>query len=129
MNNIFLEQSLSKPLETEVKVSAELHQDIMRAVRLAGPAAKKSPGWTIPAWGAGLAVTVITVFYLAHTTGVAPLPASNLVQSQGQGSAASLVALGDKLAAFTETTPLPEKELRQELERLKSDLGRFDFRS
>jgi hypothetical protein len=41
----------------------------------------------------------------------------------------SLTALEDQLAALSQHTLIPDKELKAEPERLKSDLKRFDFRS
>jgi len=136
MNDALLKKSLVNTPETTVKVSAELHQKIMRAVRLAEPSGHRSSfNRAIPAWGAAIIATVaIGVFiYLTQTTPVAPFPVQDLVQEPGpaptRSSAVSLRTLGDSLVAFSKNTPVPEQELRKELERLKSDLERFDFRS
>ena len=128
MNKFSLQKSFAGAPETDIKVSAELHRDIMRAVRLAGPMRKKSlSAWTVPAWLSGMAVTAVAVFYLSQMTGIEiPTPQDD---PQSVAPVASLLALGDKLVGLSESAPVPEEELRKELERLKSDLGRFDFRS
>ena len=128
MNEFSLQKSLASAPETEVKVSTELHRDIMRAVKLAGPTRKKSlSDWAVPVWVSGMAVTAVAVFYLSQMTGIEiPTPRHD---PQSVAPVASLRALGDKLVGLSESAPVPEEELRKELERLKSDLGRFDFRS
>jgi len=128
MNKYSLQKSLAGAPETEIKVSAELHRDIMRAVRLARPTPKKSlSDWTTPAWVSGMAFTAVAVFYLSQMTGIETQTPQD--DPQSVVSVASLQALGDKLVGLSESAPVPEEELRKELERLKSDLGRFDFRS
>ena len=127
MNSQDLRNALRHAPETDVKVSARLHQDVMRAVRLARPIAKTAKsGWAKPAWGAALAVTAIAVFQLLQTS--APLT-PGLVKSPESLPPASLLALGDRLVVISEDSLLPEKELKLELERLKSDLRRFGFKS
>ena len=129
MNKLLLKKLLLNTPETDVKVRTELHQDIMRAVRLAEQPGKKSqPGWRIPAWGAAMAVMAVVV-YMAQTTTVTPIQTTDMVQSEEQAKPASLIALGDKLTTISQHTLVPEQELRAELERLRSDLERFDFRS
>ena len=132
MNDTFLKKSLLNTPETAVKVSAQLHQDIMRAVRLSEPVGRKPVfNRLIPAWGAaGIAAVAIGVFfYLPQTGPVSPSPILDPGQSETQHPTASLQTLGDSLLAFSKNAPLPEQELRKELERIKSDLERFDFRS
>jgi hypothetical protein len=127
MNKQDLRNSLRDTPEMTIKVSARLHQDVMRAVRLAEPIVKKpTPGWAKPAWGAALVVTVIAVFQFSQTS---TPPAPELVKSPDSVPPASLLALGDRLLAISEGSLLPEKELKLELERLKSDLQRFGFKS
>ncbi|MGB5291096.1 MAG: hypothetical protein WBN41_06565, partial [Lysobacterales bacterium] len=60
---------------------------------------------------------------------VDPVLGNTTVQSQVQLSASSLLTLEKGLLALSEETSTSESELRKELERLKSDLARFDFRS
>ena len=132
MNASDLEKSLLETPETSVKVSAELHQDIMRAVRLAGAAGKHSGfNWAMPALGAGLLATIAIVmfFFTPRLTNVAPSPVLSQEISQNQHPTASLQVLQESLLAFSKKTQLPEEELRKEVERLKSDLERFDIRS
>ena len=80
MNKFSLQKSFAGAPETDIKVSAELHRDIMRAVRLAGPTRKKSlSDWAVPAWLSGMAVTAVAVFYLSQMTGVEiPTPQEDL---------------------------------------------------
>ena len=130
MNKLHLKKLLLNTPETNAKVSPQLHQDVMRAVRLTEPLTRKPLlDWRIPAWGAAMAVTVITVAYLAQTTTVTPIQTTEMVQSEKPVTSTSLTALGDKLTTLSQHTLVPEQELREELERLKSDLERFDFRS
>ncbi len=129
MNQENLKIALCNTPETQVKVSAAQHQDIMRAVRLSASTESKATfNWKIPAWSTGLAATAAAVFYFVQPP-VLPLPIQDLAQTQNNAAMPSLFSLTDKLALFSEQAPLPEKQLRQELERLKSDLERFDFRS
>ncbi len=132
MNRKYLESALVNSPETTKKVSAELHQNVMRAVRLAQPVSRKrSIGLSVPAWAAtALAVIVVAViFYPAQTERVSPFLKTPVIQSQAPAAADSLMGLGKGLLALSEETPAPETELRKEIERLKSDLARFDFRS
>lgn len=132
MNDTILKKSLLSTPETAVKVSAGLHQDIMRAVRLSEPVGRKPlSNRVMPAWGAAvIAVIVIGVFfYLPQTRPVSPSFILDPGQSETQRSTASFQSLGDSLLALSKNTPSPEQALREELERLKSDLERFDFRS
>ena len=132
MNKKFWKNALTNTPETSVEVSTQLHQDIMRAVRLAKPAGRQ-PGINraIPAWGATVfAILVLSVFfYPSRTTTVLPVPTPEQGLSQYQDPARSLEQLADRLLAISKDTQAPEQELRRELERLKSDLERFDFRS
>lgn len=132
MNKKLWKDALTNTPEASAEVSAQLHQDIMRAVRLAEPAGRE-PGFNraIPAWGAAVfAILVLGVFfYPSRMTTVLPVSTPDQGLSQYQNSAHSLEQLADSLLAFSKETPVPEQELRKELERLKSDLERFDFRS
>jgi len=132
MNDTFLKKSLLNTPETAAKVSTELHQDIMRAVRLSEPVGRKPVfNRLIPAWGAATiaAIAIGVFFYLPQTRPVSPTPVLEPGQSESQRETASLLTLGDSLLALSKSTPLPEQALREELERLKSDLERFNFRS
>ena len=129
-----MENALVNAPETKVKVSTGLHQNIMRAVRLAEPVSMKPASRRAgTAWAAGvLAVMVASVvFYLPQQDSVDPVLRNGTVQSMSQVelSTASLLNLEEGLLALSEETTTPEAELRKELERLKSDLARFDFRS
>ena len=132
MNKLFWKDALTNTPETSVEVSAQLHQDIMRAVRLAEPAGRK-PGFnrTIPAWGMAVFATLVLAvfFYPSRTTTVLPVSTPGPGLTQDDNTARSLEQLADSLLAFSKDAPVPEQELRKELERLKSDLERFDFRS
>ena len=132
MNKTLWKDALTNTPETSVEVSTQLHQDIMRAVRLAEPVGKKAvSNRAISAWGAAaFAVIVLAVFfYPTRTTTVLPLPSPEQGLTQNQEPAISLEQLAGSLVALSKDVPEPEQELRKELERLKSDLERFDFRS
>ena len=124
MNYDPLKQALSANTETRAKVSDELHQRVMRSVRLAATDSKiVRSRWSLPAWGLGMAATAIAVFYVAQTTPVPKTAPTIIVET------AAAISVEEMLAALQLETALPEQELRKELERLKSDLKRFDFRS
>ena len=132
MNSLFLKNSLANTPETNVKVSSELHQDVMRAVRLAEPAGRQFQFFrSVPAWGAGVsAMLLIAVFfYLPQTAPVSQETEIVAEQMEPQGQTGPLLVLSESLLVFSEETAAPEQALRKELERLKSDLARFDFRS
>ena len=132
MNSLFLKKSLANTPETRAKVSDALHQDIMRAVRLAEPAGRRSRFFRpAPAWGAGvLAMLLMAVFfYLPQTAPVSQVPSVVVAQTESQTQTDPLLVLRESLLVFSEETAVPEQALRKELERLKSDLARFDFRS
>jgi hypothetical protein len=79
-----------------------------------------------------MAVMVAAViFYLPQQGSVDPVLRNSTVQSMSQVevSTESLLNLEEGLLALSEEASTPETELRKELERLKSDLARFDFRS
>lgn len=134
MNNQLSKQLLIETPETKVKVSAALHRDIMRAVRLARPqGSTASSAWAIPAWGVGAVALAFGIVQLVPTApeGLAKpvtVPVA-VADTQNTSSATPLMILGNKLAVLSEQSLLPEKELREELERLKSDLERFGLRS
>lgn len=132
MNKKFWKDELTSTPEASVEVSEQLHQDIMREVRLAEPAIRK-PVFkrVIPAWGsAAFALLVLGVFfYPGRTTIVSPLPEPGQGMSQNQAPVIQLERLAGNLAELSLDAGMPEKELRKELERLKSDLERFDIRS
>jgi hypothetical protein len=123
MNKQDLGAALRDTPETKVKVSEGLNQDIMRAIRLSAPVAKTPLfNWRVPAWGAALAVTGLAVFQFSQPVETeSPL----LVESLQAPVPVSLLAMGDQLFALSEDVLLPEKELKLELERLKSDLQRL----
>ena len=132
MNSLFLKKSLVNTPETKATVSAELHQNVMRAVRLAKPVGRSSRFFrSTPAWGAGvLAMLLVAVFfYLPQTIPVSQVTPVVVAQAEPQSQIDPLMALGESLLVFSEVTVAPEQALRNELERLKSDLARFDFRS
>lgn len=127
MNRHQLDKALRKAPECKVRVDERLHQDVMRAVRMAEPAAEKTSfSWRIPAWGTALAVTLVAVFLIDR---VDTRPSPLLTDSSIDMEPTSLLVLGDKLASISEESMLPEKQLKLELERLKSDLQRFSFKS
>lgn len=132
MNKIIWKDVLTNTPETSVKVSAELHQGIMRAVKLAEPEGRKLHFTrAVPAWGAAVFTIVVLAvfFYPSRTITVLPESSPEQTLSQYQSPVTSLEELTDELLAFSKDVPLPEQELRKELERLRSDLERFDFRS
>ena len=132
MNKTIWKDALTNTPETSVEVSTQLHQDIMRAVKLAEPAGRK-PGFNraIPTWGAAVFASLVLAvfFYPSRTTTVLPVSTPGQGLSQNQGPVTSLEQLAHSLLAISKDAPVPEQELREELERLKSDLERFDFRS
>jgi hypothetical protein len=74
-------------------------------------------------------ILAVVVFYPPQQGTVDPVLRNTPLQSQVQVSASSLMTLKEGLLALSEETSTSESELRKELERLKSDLARFDFRS
>lgn len=127
MKKYELENLLRNTPETSAEVDAQLHQDIMRSVRLARPV-DDAPrfAWAGPALGAVMAVLVLAVLNFSNVSGVKteqPL----VIQKISQLKTAE--AFGDSLKHLTGKTLLTESELKTEYERLKSDLKRFDFRS
>ncbi|MDX2427494.1 MAG: hypothetical protein QNK22_02285 [Xanthomonadales bacterium] len=132
MNSLFLKNSLLNTPETRAGVSDKLHQDIMRAVRLAEPVGGRFQFFrSVPAWAAGVfaALLVAVFFYLPQTAPVSQLPPVVVAQTESQDPTAPLLVLGESLLVFSKETAVPEQALRKELERLKSDLARFDLRS
>ena len=124
MNNDPLKQALTSSPETRASVSDELHQRIMRSVRLT--TASKTSGsnrWSLPTWGIGMAATAMAVFYLAQTT------PQTIATPDMPVADTTATPIEKMLSSLQMETVLPEQELRKELERLKSDLKRFDFRS
>ncbi len=122
-----METLLLETVEDELKVSDRLHQDVMRAVRFAGPAARKaSIDWRVPALGTAMS---LLVFYFLQTTAVYQLTPTEKVYTENLLSNTSLTALKDQLTTISQHTLIPEEELKAEFERLKSDLKRFDLRS
>ncbi len=122
-----LEKLLLETAEEDPKVSSRLHQDVMRAVKLAKPVARKAQtDWRIPALGTAMSLAVL---YFLQTTAVNQLPPSEQAYPGNLLVNTPLAALEDQLATLSQHTLIPEKELKAELERLKSDLKRFDFRS
>lgn len=134
MNRKNLKSALVNAPETKVEVSNRLHQNIMRAVRLAEPVSRKPALKRVgAAWAVGALTVMVAavIFYLPQQDSVDPVLINSSVQSMSQleMSTASLLNLEEGLAALSEETSTPETELRKELERLKSDLARFDIRS
>ena len=122
-----LEKLLLDTAEEEPRVSGRLHQDVMRAVKLAKPVARKArTDWRIPALGTAMS---LLVFYFLQTTAVNQLPPGEQAYPGNLLVNTPLTVLEDQLATISQHTLIPEKELKAELERLKSDLKRFDFRS
>jgi hypothetical protein len=132
MKRTFLKDALTNTPETSVKVNTQLHQDIMRAVKLAEPLSRKPRfNSVVPAWGAAVFALLVSAvfFYPSRTATVLPVSTPGQALSQYQNPGTSLEQLADSLLSLSTNAPVPEKELRKELERLKSDLERFDFRS
>ena len=132
MNKKSLKDALTNTPETAVKVSAQLHQDIMRAVKLAEPVGRK-PGFSraVPAWGAAVFAILVSAvfFYPSRMSTVLPEATPEQALSQYQNTVTSFEQLADSVISLSKDASVPEKELRKELERLKADLERFDFRS
>ena len=110
----------------------------MRAVRLAEPVGRRRRFFrSAPAWGAGVfAMLLMAVFFnLPQTVPVSQVTPEVVAQTEPQSQTNPqsqtdpLMALGESLLVFSEETAAPEQALRNELERLKSDFARFDFRS
>ena len=124
MNDDLLKQALTSSAETRASVDDELHQRIMRSVRLTtANTSNGSNRWSLPAWGMGMAATAMAVFYLAQTT------PQRIVTPDIPAADGTATPISKMLSDLQTETALPEQELRKELERLKSDLKRFDFRS
>ncbi len=129
MNHYEFENLLRHAPETSVKVSGQLHQDIMRSVRLAEAQERPSRfAWAGPALGAAMAVMVLAVLQISQPAAVTVKPQQPLVAHKVD-STIKLQAFGDSLKNLAGNSLLTENELKLELERLKSDLKRFDFRS
>ena len=123
-----LERSLATSPETEAQVGERLHQDIMRAVRLA----RTEPGKPLmqrllPVWASGLAAVTIVVVFLSEPPVSVPVNESvSIPPPQEIGSAPTIFAvIEERLAALPQESGMAEEELRKELERLKTDLQRF----
>lgn len=127
MNKPQFENILRNSPETSGTVPERLHQDVMRKIRLSQPVGKKANmRWSVPAWGAALAVGAIAIFSATQiNTPQDPVQ----IDTRFVQKPASLLSLSDQLMTISEESLLPEKQLRLELERLKLDLKRFDFRS
>jgi hypothetical protein len=132
VNETSLKDLLNGAPETKASVSDRLHQDIMRSVRLAGPAARgPRHTWALPAFGAAIIVLVWAGLMVFKTS---PQPAAQMpAVVQGPSNtgepAAPLPGLPDSLITRLQQAATPEDRLRQELEHLKSDLERFGFKS
>ena len=127
MNHYEFENLLRNAPETSVKVGGQLHQDIMRSVRLAEPGTKRYGfAWAGPALGAAMAVLVLAVLQFSQPVSMntkQPLVAHKI------DSPVNFQTFGDSLKNLADSSLLSENELKLELERLKSDLKRFDIRS
>jgi hypothetical protein len=123
-----LRRSLATSPETEAQVGERLHQDIMRAVRLAQPERSKPlMQRLLPVWASGLAAVAIVVVFLSEPPVSAPVNESvSIPPPQEIGSAPTIFAvIEERLAALSQESGMAEEELRKELERLKTDLQRF----
>jgi hypothetical protein len=123
-----LERSLATSPETEAQVGERLHQDIMRAVRLARPEpGKPLMQRLLPVWATGFAAVAIVVVFLSQPSVTAPVKESAALSPPGETSSAQtfFAAIENRLAALPQEPGMAEEELRKELERLKSDLQRF----
>lgn len=122
-----MESLLMTTTAEQPRVSDRLHQDIMRRVRQAGPITRKaSIDWRIPVFGTAMS---LLVFYTIQSFYVQRMPQAERGLPESLLGDASLAALKDQLTTLSERPSIMEDELEQELERLKSDLKRFDFRS
>jgi len=127
MKREHLEKLLLETTEEETKVSDRLHQDIMRSVKLAGPVAGKTrTDWRIPVFGTAMSMLL---FYFLQIAAVNPIPSGEQEYPGSPLINTPLTTLEDQLNSMSQHTLIAEKELMAELERLKSDLKRFDFRS
>lgn len=124
MNNDLFAQSLNSSAESAASVSDDLHQRVMRKVRLSTASVESpSTAWTIPAWSAAMAATAAVFLILAQ-------PAKLMLDKpHDRGITLSLSQLEGKLIALSRETALPEAELREELRRLKADLEKFTIGS
>lgn len=118
---------LRNTTETSVKVDAQLHQNIMRSVRLAG-SMDRAPrfAWAGPALGATMAVLVVAFLHFSTVPG---LKSQQPSVAQKIDPSVTFEAFGVSLENLKDGSLLTENELELEIERLKSDLKRFDFRS
>ena len=127
MNISNLENHLRHAPETKVSVSSHQHDDIMRAVKLAGPAkSKASNSWLRPALGTALAASLMLVVFVAQS------PQNNVSAPEFEPvpkPVITLSELSEKLKTLPAETTISEKELELEIQRLKSDLERFGLKS
>jgi DNA-binding IclR family transcriptional regulator len=122
-----LEKLLMTTTEDGPQVSGRLHQDIMRRVRQAEPVAgKASIDWRIPVYGTAMS---LLVFYFLQSAAVHRMSPAGKAPPGNLLTETSLTTLKDQLDLLSKHTRLPEEELKAELNRLKSDLKRFDLRS
>ena len=125
MNKQQFAEILCDTNETRETVSQRLHEDIMRSVRVNGTAnGKVFFSWRKPAWGAAAVLASFMVLLLSQTT-MAPDP----VQPGISNPQVTIQSMSSTIQALSKKPLLHEEELKLELERLKSDLQRFDFRS
>lgn len=127
MNEYDLKKMLCDTPEASVTVSDNLHRDIMRKVRLTESVNRRSrSAWVGPTLGSAMAVLLLAVLHFSQ---------SGSVQTQQPLAIAKidrptiLQVFGDSLKGIKDESLLTENELKLELERFKSDLKRFDFRS
>ena len=127
MNISNLENHLRHAPETKVSVSSHQHDDIMRAVKLAGPdKSKASKSWLRPALGTALAASLMLVVFVAQS------PQNNVSAPEFEPvpkPVITLSELSEKLKTLPAETTISEKELELEIQRLKSDLERFGLKS
>ena len=125
MNKGHLKHRLNIDQAELASVSDDLHRRVMRAVAEA-PAVHRSR-WAFrftPALAAGALATAVAVMIWSNI-GPTPAPTAALVDE----SQAGIDKINLRIAALGDEVRLPEAALREELQRLESDLKRFRLSS
>jgi hypothetical protein len=129
MNNQQLNQQLNADKPVMANVDDDLHRRVMGAVRRAAvePTSARSFGF-VPMLAGGAAATLAAVLIwnnAAQTPVTQPDPQAVIVDE----TVASDESINQRVATIGNQVRLPEAALRQELQRLESDLKRLRFNS
>ena len=113
MNQKFLEKSLDEYAGNQGKSQPELHQDIMRAVRLAEPAGRKPVfHGSCPAWACRRVAMVLMAvfFYLPQTVPVSPVTGSGRADAATEHRSSDSQLAWKACLYLSEETPAPEQD-------------------